>query len=210
MTDTQAVHTPLNTENLRRPVDPHDGDASRHQPERRHFRRLAAQPDGIGGGIFASKIAKSRTVTVAIEAMNFRKPVFVGDVVPSTPKLVRIGKPRSPSTSKPGFCAARKTFDPGDRRQFYLRLDRRSGTPASDQAERAAHSRVSVSVMAGRSRASTSLSPSKERRPGSWDKPGDDDLVLGAPSLVVSHRELLPALASLYARLRRRIGNVAQ
>ena len=33
---------------------------------------LLSQMD-IGGGVFASKLAKSRTVTVAIEAMNFRK-----------------------------------------------------------------------------------------------------------------------------------------
>jgi acyl-CoA thioesterase YciA len=46
----------------------------------------------IGGGIFASKVAKSRTVTVAIEAMNFRKPVFVGDVVSVHANLVRVGK----------------------------------------------------------------------------------------------------------------------
>lgn len=52
---------------------------------------LLSQMD-IGGGIFASKIAKSRTVTVAIEAMNFRKPVFVGDVVSIHANLVRIGK----------------------------------------------------------------------------------------------------------------------
>jgi acyl-CoA thioesterase YciA len=77
---------------VRRSVDPHPGDAGRYQPERRYFRRLAAQPDGIGGGIFASKIAKSRTVTVAIDAMNFRKPVFVGDVVSVHANLVRVGK----------------------------------------------------------------------------------------------------------------------
>src|ERR1700736_2926179 len=52
---------------------------------------LLSQMD-IGGGIFASKIAKSRTVTVAIEAMNFRKPVFVGDVVSVHANLVRVGK----------------------------------------------------------------------------------------------------------------------
>ena len=46
----------------------------------------------VGGGIFASKVAKSRTVTVAVEAMNFRKPVFVGDVVSVHANLVRIGK----------------------------------------------------------------------------------------------------------------------
>src|SRR5436309_12624607 len=52
---------------------------------------LLSQMD-VGGGIFASKIAKSRTVTVAIDAMNFRKPVFVGDVVSVHANLVRLGK----------------------------------------------------------------------------------------------------------------------
>src|SRR5579862_2066781 len=52
---------------------------------------LLSQMD-IGGGVFASKIAKSRTVTVAIEAMNFRKPVYVGDLVSVHANLVRVGK----------------------------------------------------------------------------------------------------------------------
>jgi acyl-CoA thioesterase YciA len=52
---------------------------------------LLSQMD-IGGGVFASKIAKSRTVTVAIEAMNFRKPVYVGDLVSVHANLVRIGR----------------------------------------------------------------------------------------------------------------------
>ena len=52
---------------------------------------LLSQMD-IGGGIFASRIANSRTVTVAIDAMNFRKPVFVGDVVSVHANLVRVGK----------------------------------------------------------------------------------------------------------------------
>jgi len=52
---------------------------------------LLSQMD-LGGGVFASKIAKSRTVTVAIEAMNFRKPVFVGDLVSVHANLVRVGK----------------------------------------------------------------------------------------------------------------------
>ena len=46
----------------------------------------------LGGGVFASKIAKSRTVTVAIEAMNFRKAVYVGDLVSVHASLVRIGR----------------------------------------------------------------------------------------------------------------------
>ena len=94
MTDTQAVHAPPDSET--EPV----GDLS--------IRTLAMPADtnqngdifggwllgqmDIGGGIFASKVAKSRTVTVAIEAMNFRKPVFVGDVVSVHANLVRIGK----------------------------------------------------------------------------------------------------------------------
>ena len=82
---------------------------------------LLSQMD-IGGGIFASKVAKSRTVTVAVEAMNFRKPVFVGDVVSVHANLVRIGKtsghrpPRSLGDAPQGDA-----FNPGDGWQFYLR-----------------------------------------------------------------------------------------
>ena len=52
---------------------------------------LLSQMD-IGGGVFASKIAKSRTVTVAIEAMNFRKAVYVGDLVSVHANLVKVGR----------------------------------------------------------------------------------------------------------------------
>ena len=52
---------------------------------------LLSQMD-VGGGVFASKVANSRTVTVAIEAMNFRKAVYVGDLVSVYGKLVRIGR----------------------------------------------------------------------------------------------------------------------
>jgi len=94
MTDTEAVHAPPNTETepcgdlsirtLAMPADTNqNGDIFGGW--------LLSQMD-IGGGIFASKVAKSRTVTVAIEAMNFRKPVFVGDVVSVHANLVRIGK----------------------------------------------------------------------------------------------------------------------
>src|SRR5471032_2718246 len=94
MTDTQAVHAPLNTEaepcgdlsirTLAMPADTNqNGDIFGGW--------LLSQMD-IAGGIFASKTAKSRTVTVAIEAMNFRKPVFVGDLVSVHAILFRIGK----------------------------------------------------------------------------------------------------------------------
>ena len=52
---------------------------------------LLSQMD-IGGGVAASKIAKARTVTVSIEAMNFRKPVYVGDLVSVHANLVRVGR----------------------------------------------------------------------------------------------------------------------
>src|SRR5215467_11905986 len=52
---------------------------------------LLSQMD-LGGGVFASKIAKSRIVTVAIEAMNFRKPVYVGDLVSVHATLVKVGR----------------------------------------------------------------------------------------------------------------------
>jgi acyl-CoA thioesterase YciA len=94
MTDTQAVHAPLNAElepcgelcirTLAMPADTNqNGDIFGGW--------LLSQMD-LGGGVFASKIAKSRTVTVAIEAMNFRKPVFVGDLVSVHANLVRVGR----------------------------------------------------------------------------------------------------------------------
>jgi acyl-CoA thioesterase YciA len=52
---------------------------------------LLSQMD-VGGGVFAAKVAKSRTVTVAIEAMNFRKPVYVGDLVSVYANVVRVGR----------------------------------------------------------------------------------------------------------------------
>jgi acyl-CoA thioesterase YciA len=51
---------------------------------------LLGQMD-IGGGIFSSKLADGRTVTVAIDAMNFRKPVYVSDVVSVYVSLIKIG-----------------------------------------------------------------------------------------------------------------------
>jgi acyl-CoA thioesterase YciA len=94
MTDATAVHAPPNGE-----TEP-EGDlcirtlampADTNQNGDIFGGWLLSQMD-LGGGIFASKTAKSRTVTVAIEAMNFRKPVFVGDLVSVHASLVRIGK----------------------------------------------------------------------------------------------------------------------
>ena len=94
MTDTPAVHAAPNTETepsgdlcirtLAMPADTNaNGDIFGGW--------LLGQMD-VGGGVFASKVAKSRTVTVAIEAMSFRKAVYVGDLVSVYGTLVRIGR----------------------------------------------------------------------------------------------------------------------
>ena len=93
MTDT-PVHAPPNTETepqgelcirtLATPADTNgNGDIFGGW--------LLGQMD-LAGSVFAGKITKSRTVTVAIEAMNFRKAVYVGDLVSVHANLVRIGR----------------------------------------------------------------------------------------------------------------------
>ncbi len=52
---------------------------------------LLSQMD-IAGGEFAAKRAGGRTVTVAIEAMTFHLPVFVGDMVSCYADIVRVGR----------------------------------------------------------------------------------------------------------------------
>ncbi len=94
MTDTTAGHAPFNADTepggdlcirtLAMPADTNaNGDIFGGW--------LLSQMD-VGGGVFASKVAKSRTVTVAIEAMNFRKAVYVGDLVSVHANLVRVGR----------------------------------------------------------------------------------------------------------------------
>ena len=93
MTDTH-VHAPANTETepqgqlctrtLAMPADTNqNGDIFGGW--------LLAQMD-VSGGVFAAKVTKTRNVTVAIEAMNFRKAVYVGDLVSVYGTLVRIGR----------------------------------------------------------------------------------------------------------------------
>lgn len=45
----------------------------------------------IAGGILAKQIAKSRTVTVAVDSMKFIRPVQVGDVVSVHGHIVHLG-----------------------------------------------------------------------------------------------------------------------
>ncbi len=46
----------------------------------------------IAGAVVAVERAKGRVVTVAIEAMKFHRPVFVGDLVSCYASVVRIGR----------------------------------------------------------------------------------------------------------------------
>ena len=52
---------------------------------------LLSQMD-VAGGILASKIAKGRVATVAIEGMKFLLPVKVGDTVSCHGRLEKVGK----------------------------------------------------------------------------------------------------------------------
>src|SRR5258707_12330432 len=94
MTDTPAVHAAPNMESepggelcirtLAMPADTNaNGDIFGGW--------LLSQMD-IGGGVFASKIAKSRTVTAAIEAMNFGKQGYVRDPGSLHANLGRLGR----------------------------------------------------------------------------------------------------------------------
>lgn len=45
----------------------------------------------IAGGIFATQVARGRTVTVSLESMSFHRPVLVGDVVCCYCHLIKKG-----------------------------------------------------------------------------------------------------------------------
>jgi len=52
---------------------------------------LMSQMD-LGGAVLARNVARSRVVTVAVEAMSFVAPVNVGDTVTCYARLARIGR----------------------------------------------------------------------------------------------------------------------
>lgn len=52
---------------------------------------LLSQMD-VAGGIIAHRIALGRTATVAVDAMKFHLPVFVGDILGCYAAVVRIGR----------------------------------------------------------------------------------------------------------------------
>jgi acyl-CoA thioesterase YciA len=51
---------------------------------------LLSQMD-VAGGIIAHRLAQGRAATVAIDAMKFHQPVFVGDVLCCYVRVVRVG-----------------------------------------------------------------------------------------------------------------------
>lgn len=52
---------------------------------------LVSQMD-LGGAIFARNISRSRITTVAIDAMTFIHPVYVGDIVSCHAALLKVGR----------------------------------------------------------------------------------------------------------------------
>lgn len=46
----------------------------------------------IAGGLYTKKISKGRTVTIAVDAMTFYKPVLVGDTLCCYVELIKTGK----------------------------------------------------------------------------------------------------------------------
>ena len=52
---------------------------------------LLSQMD-IAGGIAAHDLARGRVVTVAVEAMEFHLPVYVGDLVSCYAEVTRVGR----------------------------------------------------------------------------------------------------------------------
>ena len=52
---------------------------------------LLSQMD-VAGGIIAHRIAQGRAATVAVDAMKFHQPVFVGDVLCCYAAVARIGR----------------------------------------------------------------------------------------------------------------------
>ncbi|HEX7631125.1 MAG TPA: acyl-CoA thioesterase [Lacunisphaera sp.] len=52
---------------------------------------LLSQMD-LGGAIYARNLSRSRVTTVAIDAMTFITPVYVGDIVSCHATLVKVGR----------------------------------------------------------------------------------------------------------------------
>ncbi len=71
---------------------------------------LMSQMD-LAGGILASRRARGRVVTVAMNAFEFHQPVFVGDLVSCYGRVVRVGRT---SLTLHLEAYAERAGDPGD------------------------------------------------------------------------------------------------
>jgi len=60
---------------------------------------IMAQVD-IAGGVLAARHARGRVATVAVNAFQFKQPVFIGDVLSFYGEIVRVGNTSIRSTSK--------------------------------------------------------------------------------------------------------------
>jgi len=69
---------------------------------------LLSQMD-IAGGVAAKQYSRGRVVTIAINAMTFHKPVFVGDVICCYATIERVG--RTSMTIKIQAWAIREAFE---------------------------------------------------------------------------------------------------
>src|SRR5713101_3063099 len=86
---------------------------------------LLSQMD-LAGGTAATRRAKGRTVTVAVTAMTFHRPVFIGDEVTCYATIIKVGRTSITVKSRElGSPRHRRRADRGDRRYFQLRGGRR-------------------------------------------------------------------------------------
>lgn len=71
---------------------PHHRHAGRYEPGRRHLRGLAPGADGFCGRGRRSTQGTGPLRTIAIEAMRFLKPVYVGDEVSLYATVLHVGR----------------------------------------------------------------------------------------------------------------------
>ena len=85
---TDAPHTPPQCEpTLRAIAMPADAN-----PQGDIFGGWLLSQMDLAGGTVATRRAKGRTATVAITAMTFHRPVFIGDEVTCYAQIIKIGR----------------------------------------------------------------------------------------------------------------------
>jgi acyl-CoA thioesterase YciA len=87
MSDAQKVFLPEGKEPVLRVV-PMPADANQHGDIFGGW--IMAQVD-IAGGVMAARHARGRVATIAVNAFQFKQPVFIGDVLSFYADIVRVG-----------------------------------------------------------------------------------------------------------------------